>query len=62
MIREYSYRVEVIRNGAVLTELLSSQPPAVNFDAQAGIKSSMAGTFLHNDKINYLYLDMPVRI
>lgn len=54
MIREYSYRVEVLRNGAVLTELLSSQPPAVNFDAQAGIKSSMAGTFLHNDKVNYL--------
>lgn len=54
MIREYAYRVDVIRNGATLTELLAVRAPSIDADATADIKMSMSGTFLHNDLVDYL--------
>lgn len=54
MIREYTYRVDVVRNGATLTELKAVSAPSVDADATADIKMSTSGTFLYNELVDFL--------
>lgn len=54
MVRKYSVRVEVIRNGATLTELHSVSDPVVDCDSGSEIKTSMAGQFLDDPEVNWL--------
>lgn len=54
MIRSYSVRVDVIRNGATLTTLHHVTDPQVDCNAEAPIKTSMSGTFLKDTKVNWL--------
>jgi len=60
MIRSYSYRVDVLRNGAVVAELKATAPPSVYCDSAADIKASMAGTFAFNPVVNYLTDELKV--
>lgn len=55
-LRNLSYRVRVLRNGAELTKLLwdSSAPPTVMWDKSGEIKSSMKGSFYPNNTVNML--------
>lgn len=54
MIRQYARRVDVIRSGAVLTELQPIGNPSIDANAEADIKISMSGTFAYNDLVDYL--------
>lgn len=56
MTREVSYRVDVLRNGAKLTELAweNESPPNVYIDTTGEIKSSLSGTFRHNPLADYI--------
>lgn len=60
MMREISYRVDVLRNGAKLTELTWSMesPPNVYIDTTGEIKGSLAGTFRHNPLVSYISDDL----
>ena len=55
-LRDVSYRVRVLRNGAELTKLLwdSSSPPTVMWDKSGVIRSSMKGTFYPNKTVDLL--------
>lgn len=53
-MREWSYRAEVIRNGAKFTELIPTIAPTVTMNGEAEIKCSFSGTFLNNDSVNWL--------
>ena len=55
-LRDVSYRVRVLRNGAELTKLLwdSSSPPTVMWDKSGVIRSSMKGTFYPNNTVDLL--------
>lgn len=55
-LRDVSYRVRVLRNGAELTKLLwdSSSPPTVMWDKSGVIRSSMKGTFYPNNIVDLL--------
>jgi hypothetical protein len=46
--RRFSRRVDVIRNGAAVTQLEIVDAPTVNMDAAAALKMSMSGTFRKN--------------
>ena len=54
MTREISYRVDVLRNGAKLTELSWDEetPPTVYIDTTGEIKGSLSGTFRHNPVVD----------
>ena len=54
MIRSYSYRVDVCRNNATLTELRSVDNPNVDCNSGGEIKMSMSGRFLDNPLVNWL--------
>ena len=54
MIRSYSARVDVIRNGATLTTLHHVSDPLVDCNADAPIKTSMSGIFRNDAKVNWL--------
>lgn len=54
MIRSYSVRVEVIRNGATLTVLNPVSDPVIDCDSEAPIKTSMSGVFLNDAQVNWL--------
>ena len=60
MKREISYRIDVLRNGAKLTELLWSEesPPNVYIDTTGDIKGSLSGTFRHNPVVDYIADDL----
>ncbi len=53
MTRTLSARVDVIRNGAKLTELSFSDAPAIYADSAAEIKTSLKGTFKYNPLVDY---------
>ncbi|MEG2383111.1 MAG: hypothetical protein RSB39_05940 [Oscillospiraceae bacterium] len=53
MIRRFSARVDVIRNGAKFTELKFVDAPAINADSKAKIKTSLSGSFVHNPLVDY---------
>lgn len=56
MIRRFSARVDVLRGGVPLKQLLFSagNPPTVMADKSSAIKMSLAGTFLHDPEVDYL--------
>ena len=54
MIRSYSIRVDVIRNGATLTTLHHISDPLVDCNSEAPIKTSMSGIFRNDAKVNWL--------
>lgn len=54
MIRSYSARVDVIRNGATLTTLHHVSSPRIDCDSASPIKTSMAGIFRNDAKVNWL--------
>lgn len=54
MIRRYSVRVDVIRNGATLTTLHPVSDPLVDCNSEAQIKTSMSGIFRNDTKVNWL--------
>lgn len=60
MTREISYRVDVLRNGAKLTELSWDEetPPTVYIDTTGEIKGSLSGTFRHNPVVDYIADDL----
>lgn len=60
MTRTVAYRVDVLRNGAKLTELTWSEesPPNVYIDTTGEIKGSLSGTFRHNAAADYIADDL----
>lgn len=54
MIRSYSVRVDVIRNGATLTTLHHISDPLIDCNSEAQIKTSMSGVFRNDAKVNWL--------
>lgn len=54
MRRTVEVRVDVIRSGAVLTQLRPDGAPRIRMRSGAAIKSSFSGSFAPNDKIDWL--------
>lgn len=54
MIRSYSVRIDVIRNGATVTTLSPITDLLVDCNSEASIKMSMSGTFVDNPDVNWL--------
>ena len=56
MIRSLDFRVEVLRAGVPLTNLVfsSSSPPTVSCTAESEIAMTLSGVFLHNELVDYL--------
>lgn len=53
-MRSISFRVDVLRGGVRFDQLLYTQAPTIYTDATANIKMTFKGTFLHNEKVNYI--------
>lgn len=63
MIRSYSVRIDVLRNGSTLTELHPVSDPLIDCDSDAQIKMSMTGEFLENSLVNWLTDELvPVQV
>lgn len=60
MIRTYSHRVDVLRNGAVVTQLKAVGAPSIYCDSTADIKCSLSGTFAYNPIVDYLNDELKV--
>ena len=54
MIRKYSSRVDVIRNGATVTTLHPASDPQITCNSDAEIKTSMGADFYDNSEVNWL--------
>lgn len=52
MQHSYSYRIEVLRNGARVTELQAVNPPKITFNAGATIKSGLSGEFKYSPELD----------
>ncbi len=53
-MRTYSYRIDVLRNGAKFGELKAIEPPEVNFSSSAEIKSGISGLFKYDPLFDFL--------
>ena len=42
-MHSYSYKIDVLRDGAKVTELQAVNPPKITFNADATIKSGLSG-------------------
>lgn len=63
MVRNYSIRVDVLRNGSTLKSLHPYGDPNISCSAEGEIKTSMAGTFLADDEVNWLTDELqPIQI
>lgn len=63
MVRTYSYRVDVYRNGARLTSIKAVDPPRITASADRKIKTGLNGTFAYNENVDYLNDELrPVQI
>ena len=63
MVRTYSYRVDVYRNGARLTSIKAAEPPQITASSGSEIKSGLSGTFYYNSLVDYLDDELrPVQI
>lgn len=63
MVRTYSYRVDVYRNGARLTSIKAAEPPQITASAESEIKSGLSGLFYNNSLVDYLDDELrPVQI
>lgn len=54
MTRTIDTRVNVLRNGVKITSLVYDEAPSITIDNNAVIKSSMQGTFMPNDVVDWL--------
>lgn len=54
MYRQISRRVDIVRNGVAVGQLLTRSAPTILSRANAEIKMSLRGTFLQSDQIDYL--------
>ena len=56
MTRDVRFRVDVLRNGAPITHLQwdTGSPPQIIASRDATIHTSIKGTFLVNDAVDYL--------
>lgn len=54
MIRNYSVRVDVVRNGSTLTTLHHISDPLVDCNSESSIKTSMSGIFRNDANVNWL--------
>ena len=54
MIRHVDVRVDVLRNGAVLTQLHADGAPRIRARSKSAIKTTFSGVFLPNDKVDWL--------
>lgn len=54
MIRNVDVRVDVLRNGAVLTQLRADGNPHIRMKSGAAIKSSLTGRFAPNEHVDWL--------
>ena len=54
MVRTFSRRMDVIRNGVIITELKIVETPTVIMDKGGDIKSSCIGTYRPDERINWL--------
>lgn len=52
MRHSYSYRIEVLRNGARVTELQAVNPPKITFNAGSTIKSGLSGEFKYSPELD----------
>lgn len=63
MIRTYNVKINVLRNGAVLTQLHPVSDPTIDCKSDAAIKVSMSGRFLDNPLVNWLTDELqPIQI
>lgn len=53
-MRDYSYRIELTRNGARVKELRAKESPRIRFDSDREIKSGLSGTFKYDPEVNPL--------
>lgn len=54
MIRHFDVRIDVLRNGAMLTQLLADDEPRIRAKSKSAIKTTFSGTFLENEKVDWL--------
>ena len=54
MTRTIETKVNVLRNGVKVTSLVFDEAPTISLDNNAVIKSSMQGTFIKNDVVDWL--------
>lgn len=54
MTRTLDFRYVIVRNGADFGELYPLSAPVIRCDDSAEIKTSLSGTFLNNDEVNWL--------
>lgn len=52
MQHSYSYRIEVLRNGARVAELQAVNPPKITFNAESTIKSGLSGEFKYSPELD----------
>lgn len=52
MQHSYSYRIEVLRNGAKVAELQAVNPPKITFNAESTIKSGLSGEFKYLSELD----------
>lgn len=53
-MRTIDFRVDVLRGGVPYTRLSYTEPPTVYTDCRASIKMTLRGTFLRNEKVDYI--------
>lgn len=51
-MRKLDFRVEILRGGVPYTNYIFSSPPAISMDADANIKLTLKGEFIHDKNIN----------
>lgn len=54
MTRTLEFRYVIVRNGADFGQLYPLSAPTIRCDSSAEIKTSLSGTFLNNEEINWL--------
>lgn len=54
MIRNYSVRIDVTRNGSTVTTLNPVGEPLIDCNSETSIKMSMSGTFVDDPDVNWL--------
>ena len=53
-MRSIDFRMDVLRNGVRFTELVFSEAPSIDCDADAEISMTLRGSFLHNEAVDLL--------
>lgn len=51
-MHSYGYRIDVLRDGAKVTELQAVNPPKITFNSSTIIKSGLSGEFKHSPELD----------